>query len=66
MGASSGGCGVPGILLPAGCVTQPQMDALWKRSRADERADGRTDRVGGVLAWRQRKSLKSLNGFLFV
>lgn len=62
MGASSGGCGVPGILLPAGCVTQPQMDALWKRSRAN----GRTDRVGGVLAWRQRKSLKSLNGFLFV
>lgn len=62
MGASSGGCGVPGILLPAGCVTQLQMDALWKRSRANER----TDRVGGVLAWRQRKSLKSLNGFLFV
>lgn len=43
MGASSGGCGVPGILLPAGCVTQPQMDALWKHSRANERTDGRTE-----------------------
>lgn len=50
----------------AGWLCNTATDGCTMETQPSWRTSGRTYRVGGVLAWRQRKSLKSLNGFLFV